>query len=114
MTEQEQNIAIAEACGWTDCHIHKQEGLYDTCYGLRNVYQSCHETLPYYTSDLNAMQEAILDQELEIQMKIAASLISATSENGCEMISGFLGVMNATVAQRAEAFLRTLNLWKES
>jgi hypothetical protein len=90
MTNEEINIAIANACG--QGHHH-----------LRN--------LPDYLNDLNAMNEAekVLNKPERMQKHAFnnyAYLLIGMCKHQCNAI-------HATAAQRAEAFLRTLNLWKE-
>jgi hypothetical protein len=88
MTNDEINIAIANACG--QGHHH-----------LRN--------LPDYLNDLNAMHEAekILDQ---MQARAYSDFLGQSEQDGtwagCHCF-------HQTAAQRAEAFLKTLNLWTE-
>ncbi len=58
MTEEQQRIAIAEACGWTEISQRCMWGLPPNTIdcGMEN----CLRHFPYYTSDLNAMHEAML------------------------------------------------------
>jgi hypothetical protein len=59
MTNEQINIAIAEACGWTDCEYVKSLGL---CKGRNShlvpQYETGHSIIPNYCNDLNAMHEA--------------------------------------------------------
>jgi hypothetical protein len=55
MTDEQINIAIAEACGWTEISDWKAAGIN----GLHPSGQWT-EVIPNYTSDLNAMHEAML------------------------------------------------------
>jgi hypothetical protein len=104
-----QRIAIAEACGWTDCEHIKRLGL---CKGkhkeVRVQYDSGHSALPDYLNDLNAMHEAekILNHVKAAEYARMLTFIAWQSEQPV------FAPMTATAAQRAEAFLRTLNLWK--
>ncbi len=98
MTPDKQRAAIAEACGIV---THDQWGpLYKTPQGLVRV-------CPDYLNDLNAMHEAekvliwrtdlaVLDYDEELRM----------------VTDGWR--WNATAAQRASAFLRTIGKWEES
>ncbi len=95
MTDQEINIKIAEACGMTV----RFDGSW-----FRNSNQGCEDgsVVPSYCSDLNAMHEAerakgLHTTELSIIYKTWLDRLS------CPHF--------ATARQRAEAFLRTLNLW---
>ena len=109
MTQQEKQIAIAQACGWRDCH--KSLAGFDDGDGITDCYvigippnQKLHRKLHDYFNDLNMMHEA---------EKI---LIGRGDWSMCDYDQE-LSVMtrswkwNATAAQRAEAFGKTLNLW---
>ena len=57
---------------------------------------------PDYLNDLNAMHEA------------QRRLSDAQWDNDCDLLGGSLLICaHATATQRAEAFLKTLNLWKQ-
>jgi hypothetical protein len=105
MKPEEQRIAIAEACGW----ITSKNGTEGFAPRDRKINILCdiYDPLPQYHSDLNAMHEAVetlrgLDgpQWFDFQRTL---MIECGSWMNC---------IQATAAQRAEAFLRTLNLWK--
>ncbi len=55
MSDEQINIAIAEACGWSEISDWKAAGIN----GLHPSGQWT-EVIPNYTSDLNAMHEAML------------------------------------------------------
>jgi hypothetical protein len=76
------------------------------------------EYLPDYLHDLNAMQEAMAHLEPEQVDQFAAELSGIVLENRekywWDLTSNEVGhVANATAAQRAEAFLRTIGKWEE-
>lgn len=95
MTDDEINKAIAEACRWkllANNRWTKPCGIY--------------ADLPNYTADLNAMHEA------------EKVLVGKNNWELCEYVHKLHTATNswiafATARQRAEAFLKTLNLWKE-
>ena len=97
MTPEQQRIAIAKACGWVESPYGKwsNDGLI-----LRDPLNP-----PDYLNDLNAMHDA-------------EKILSPTSEiewhNQLQNVCGcsWRVMIRATAAQRAEAFLKTLNLWK--
>jgi hypothetical protein len=108
MTPEAQRIAIAEACGWK---LHSE---------LDNTWCAPHQSdcplvadlipLPDYLFDLNAMHEA---------EKALSGYNSATGDSqygryitALQRITNWNRVPSAIAAQRAEAFLRALNLWK--
>ena len=106
MNPEAQRIAIAEACGWTNCV--SDSGFVDRYKGTPSE-TTVRVTLPDYLNDLNAMHEAekILRQAQDYQYR--ASVLPAVCKDGSGMIA-----LTATAAQRAEAFLRTLGKWEES
>jgi hypothetical protein len=99
MTDEEINIAIAEACRW------KPTADAGICWG-----PSGEEiiTPPSYCRDLNAMHEA--------------EDFLRKGFGGASRIQSYRGKLNgitkypqhATARQRAEAFLRTIGKWKEA
>jgi len=107
MNEQEQRIAIAEACGWAIAHNCKNVDQPEAI----NVYKpliingsrmgQTIALLPDYLNDLNAMHEAekVLDSD---------GRYAYVSHFDCD----WQRLVFATAAQRAEAFLKTLALWK--
>jgi len=99
MTPEKQRIAIAEACGWK---INKRKLLAKP----PNDSWQYLDTIPDYLNDLNAMHEAekILTAQ---QRRSYVSYIFNLPASECESNTF------ATAAQRAKAFLRTLNLWEE-
>lgn len=107
MTPEAQNQAIAEACGWTievlngatycwNDELNKTLPPEDD--GMRDI--------PNYHGSLDAMHEAekVLNDD-----QLYAMLLNVKNKTH-SMVNG-TAIMTATAAQRAEAFLRTLNLW---
>lgn len=95
MKDTEQRIAIAKHLGYPNPRM----GEFGRCYAgeVKNL-----EEVPDYLNDLNAMHEAekILN-DAHLWNRYRGWLLTWMTEPIC-----------ATAAQRAEAFLRTLNLWK--
>ena len=102
MSPEEQNIAIAENCGWEIIHDHYFIGGH--AWRKPNGDIVGEGEIPNYTMDLNVMYKAeeILTPKQLHQMEI--ELVWETQD-------GLL--WRATAAQRAKAFLKTLKLWKE-
>lgn len=115
MTPEAQRIAIAEACGYA------QFGTMDIGLGPTLTAMVCPnqramsvQEVPDYLNDLNAMHEAEqkLSPSVEHEMdgsdhawnKYVDTLDFVCSKTGDTCVSG-------TASQRAEAFLKTLNLW---
>ena len=70
--------------------------------------QACLKNkIPDYRSDLNAMHEVEKVLTEPQQQRYLELLFNNFGKNGVWM------VCHATAAQRAEAFLRTLNLWTD-
>ena len=91
MTDEEMRIKIAEACGEDNDSIYR-------------------DLIPDYLNDLNAMHEA--------------EKVLMTKPNAGELVTTYLELLQdshprwitscfASASQRAEAFLKTLNLWKD-
>lgn len=112
MTDQEINIAIAEACGWVSIRytgpLEGLRGVSPNDNKLHNIHD--------YTTDLNAMHEA----------EKTLSVMWNKTKDGCEanayirilheVVGGVPNCFNhhcATARHRAEAFLRTIGKWKE-
>jgi hypothetical protein len=109
MSETEQRISIAEACGWT--HIHWNGGdsipFGDNPNGNRNARSYDH--LPDYTNDLNAIHDAeILNIRSIIgDKRYRAELIDVLVEKRAVESD-----ISACAAHRCEALLRYLGKWK--
>lgn len=114
MNEQEQRIAIAEACGWSGCtdpmcewrkadHLHKARDV-----GFPESFST--KRYPDYLHDLNAMHEAEGILSPADQMDFSYHL----KELACPITGEDWMAIHATAAQRAEAFLRTIGKWKDT
>lgn len=115
MSPKKQRIAIAKACGW---RIYKSNGV--TYYERpgENVYDHvlCVEDLPDYLNDLNTIHEVeaqlinytnILTYLCELR-----EILAREKKRELKYIVDTMLVFT-TASQRAEAFLKTLNLWKK-
>lgn len=126
MTEQAQRIAIAKACGWAWVPIKDTPSLLELTGPNGRTYCTVREgfpksmtqcegfNLPDYLHDLNAMVEA---EEVLLKKGLEALDNFRTWERYCKFLVNRLGIddaIHATAAQRAEAFLRTLNLWDDT
>ncbi len=122
MTPEAQRIAIAEAQGW------KRSSEYDySLYGVvkcgepATLRAACYERsgvlarlehLPDYTNDLNAMHEAEAALNRDNQVRYYWCLADVVNPMRTPDKITF-PLIHASAAQRAEAYLRTLGLWKE-
>lgn len=104
MTDEQINVAIAEACGWTDIHDDPMWGWL----GNPPDLQGSKWPVLRYTECLNAMHEAekVLNTD-ELFEKYYLALYDITQSTSWWPVC-------ATASQRAEAFLRTLGKWKEA
>ena len=100
MKPEQQRIAIAEACGWYD--LVKQDV---SLFGKHEPesQKTFELDVPDYLNDLNAMHEA--EKVKIIGTEYESDYCMYLYENAHQCF--------ATAPQRAEAFLRTLNLWKD-
>lgn len=102
VTDEQINIAIAEACGWT-----LKKGIRAWNRPNNNGWD-CLEQLPDYTSDLNAMHEAMLlhpRKELLrdfLYLEVLEDPTNTTNEPAW-----------ATAKQWATAYLRSIGKWIE-
>ncbi len=116
MTPEQQRIAIAESLGelnvrFTDsglCIASIGEMEYGTFWGTHGI--------PDYLNDLNAMHESIKSLSVN-ELEVFAEELARITYGGGEWHGDFttitvMEMLQSTAAQRAEAFLRTLNLWK--
>ena len=97
MTDEQINIAIAEACGW--------EG-HPFCKDMMGNHFPGWDTPPDYCNDLNAMHEAEMIFTPASKHWMYYALLA-------DMCGSSFKAIRATARQRAEAFLRTVGKWEE-
>jgi hypothetical protein len=102
MNAEAQRMKIAEACGWK----HEPGDLPD--YPWQDEGGEAYRNPPDYLNDLNAMHQA--EKVLTEEQRVAYS--DHTYDVACEAQreTKKWRWISLTAAQRAEAFLRTLNL----
>lgn len=100
MKPEEQRIAIAEACGYHEIN--------DQNISCRKIGVHGWTFIPDYFNDLNAMHEA--------EKVLTGYQQTVTYSDNLMKIVGYhtFDSAHATAAQRAEAFLKTLDLWEET
>jgi len=103
MNKEQQRIKIAEACGWI---LNPKPHTAKILDWLHVPSGNTSYDPPDYFNDLNAMHEVEKALDGMDQLTYLAKL-----HEGNHYCS-WAGTC-ATAAQRAEAFLRTLNLWQE-
>lgn len=119
MTDAEINIAVAEACGWTDIvfrGIQKPQAFdfigVDELHKPQGIPGRWSKRIPNYCADLNAMHEAEKtldanpDEHLSGRYQYADWVYRI-------VVPVNVQPFRATARQRAEAFLRTVGKWKE-
>ena len=104
MTPEAQRIAIAEACGWTEISDWGAGGI-----NGKHPTEPWVEVIPDYLNDLNAMHEAVKTLPQKMKPKYFACLCLVVS--AAISVYGYSEATEATAAQRAEAFLRTIDKW---
>ena len=106
MKPEAQRIAIAEACGWVRRQWQDRKGR--PCSGWRTPEgKELDGSPPDYLNSLDAMHDAEGKMMLGQWKTYEAHLKDTTKKAGCT------SVIRAKASHRAEAFLRTLNLWIE-
>jgi hypothetical protein len=111
MNPEQQRIAIAEACGWKFIpeYYHGEDQPPEFTTVTPDGKHLCGY-YPDYLNDLNAMHEAekqLLATQFKRYHDVLVAQVIGWSAHENEHIA-----IHATAAQRAEAFLRTINLWK--
>lgn len=130
MTETEQRIAIAEACGikcpfcmntgklpkW-DNELYARYRQIDPSAALDQPEILCnHLGVPDYLHDLNAMfaaESGIVPAERNKYMLALWGVVSNPSKNPKLEPENWWKFLHASASQRAEAFLRTIGKWKD-
>lgn len=118
MKPEAQQIAMLKACGW-------KKGELD-CDGYQiwihpNGARQYKAYIPDYLNDLNAMHQAetiltpLQQAHYMTYLGYGEEFVYGSGESSASMIQGdqdgYWRFFTATAAQRAEAFLKTLNLW---
>lgn len=108
MKTEQQRIIIATKCG------------YACAFNNADVFLKCGkpydlEQLPDYLNDLNAMRTASVEILTSKETAEYVNHIRRIIERDDGFTTGESewALIDSTAAQRAEAFLRTLNLWTE-
>ena len=119
MTPQQQQIAVAKAIGYRQCEVAIAQGFRPE-ESWRKGDQEGISSLPDYLNDLNAMHEAekyAIRHNESLRRQFAFNLFEIVLPNarsfGFDEVLAERGMIfaHATAEQRAEAFLKSLNLW---
>ncbi len=103
MTPKNQRIAIAEACGWK--RWEPKDPTKSVSVWIKAIDIEKFDNLPDYLNDLNAAHEMeqVLLEDANSCLEYCVWL-----EDNIDTEAIF-----STATQRAEAFLKTLGIWKE-
>jgi hypothetical protein len=111
MTDEQINIAIAEACG----RVRRPDG-----YWFPPGSNVGSAGIANYCNDLNAMHDAIMslpsgvrDNSFTSQLAMVCGFKAHGSDAWSELHQGRCAVINSTARQRAEALLKTIGKWEE-
>lgn len=118
MTDNEQRIAIAEACGWTceqwasgSWQVYRpgnpRERVTDGGYGSREA--ALRNATPDYLNDWNAMRAAVNSLSVKDRMQFLYHLDQATRGRHSDWLPA--RIVDSTLHEWAEAFLRTVGKW---
>lgn len=116
MKAEDQNRAIAEACGWKFfCVNSLGEHVYHGPNGeVASLEGGDVHQLPDYLHDLNAMHEACETLPTTLRQGFINTLLEVLdyeSQYGFGKPQAGWESVNATAAQRAEAFLKCIGKW---
>ena len=111
-----QRIRIAESCNQTPIKRETRKGK-ESPDGVVLKYKMCEgggwyswEPVPDYPNDLNAMHKAVSRMDEGSKARYSGILHDIVDAE----IWGSITVIEATAAQRAEAYLKAIEKWKES
>lgn len=109
MTPEAQQIAIAQACGWTTHGKESGDGEVYVFYKTQEGHY--RNALPDYLNDLDAIHEAEKVLTTEQAGDYYWKLKGFDAPNNTPAGNW---VYHVTATQRAEAFLRTIGAWVDS
>lgn len=121
MTEEEQNRAIAEACGWREAfpkngepHLStKEPGILLPYYWINERTGEKASKIPDYVHDLNSMYKAVMSLNDNMRDLVNLKLCELTDGNfDSSYVYDLDSSINAPAEKRAEAFLKCKGLWK--
>lgn len=115
MNKKQQQLAIAKVCGWKEVNPpYFTENC--ACYA-KDPNGEYRGGLPDYINDLNAMHEAEKtlsdNRHADFREHLCDITYSKKSNQIDRMMDSARNFISSTAAQRAEAFLKALNLWVE-
>jgi len=121
MKPEAQRIAIVKACGWTLVGINATAPVpvFSSSQLTGRTPEGYVQLVPYYLDNLNemhAVEETIANDPLKV-LEYYRNLVDLIDRapDGSRVFGKcvYWETLHASAAQRAEAFLRTLNLWTD-
>ena len=109
MSDEQINIAIAEACGWTEIDGLSAKGLM----GKPPSKLCSFGYLPDYCNDLNAIHKAVMTLPENKQVLYGVRLAWECGHTDKKSV-GLWHISTATAYHHAVAFLKTLEKWEEA
>jgi hypothetical protein len=109
MTKEQINIAIAEACGWTGFN---PDNIPDCLQYTARSPSGKWGLIPDYLNDLNAMHEAENHLPSDKKEDYWYQLYENCRRSVFSRVEDNYKMLHAAAAQRAEAFLKTINKWE--
>ncbi len=121
MTHEEQRIALAEWAGWVEVYAPvdwmpgELTGIYTFPHPTdpeKTKYYISRKPVPDYLNDLNAvhlLEKRLTDDQHRQFRRELQSVVKKPRMRGKDISRS---TISATAAQRCEALLKTLNLWK--
>jgi hypothetical protein len=118
MTPDQQRIAIATACGWTDIRRQRLYAGDQDLWGTKLKGGEKHRNrLPNYLGDLNAcheMEKVLNYEQAELFEDSLCDIAKSANDVLKNPLQSKSFIFHATAPQRAEAFRRTLGLWQST
>lgn len=117
MSEDEQRIAIAEFLGWTQIreqdynHGHSGDDVQQYWVGIPPGEEFVTSLPEFDLNEMHEVEKVLTNDQRWNQIKLMVGWEKGTFPLLSKSES--IALFNATAAQRREAFLKTLGLWKE-
>jgi hypothetical protein len=103
LSDEEKRIKVAELCGWRRGALRDDGSSWWAKPGCRGQYTWTAASIPDYLNDLNAMHKAVES----LRHKSGPEWYDFGHHLSC-ICGSTLNCINATAAQRAEAFVLTM------
>ena len=112
LTDEEKRIKVAELCGWEHWAWEPEKSRHVWGYNGATVFTKTKDemsVIPDYLNDLNAMYEALSTMTYEQNREYCHILkVNTLGQDGMLFWRNATDLVNATAAQRAKAFVLTM------